>query len=222
MKKTIVILANSVKHRQHCVAGKDIITKKWIRPVNDSDGGELSHEQAKSKNPHGLFPISVLQKIEIGFSKEAPLINQPENFVITDEIWLQRYKIDKNELNAFLDDPETLWANKSSSGNGINDRVEYNHIFNGNIVVDQSLYLIKPNNVKIVVTTNIENNKRIRISFIYKKTTYNLATTDPNIWKEFALREIGEYELESEKILCISLGEKYNDGFCYKLVASVL
>ncbi len=30
MLKTIVILANSVKHHQHCVAGKCIVTKAEI------------------------------------------------------------------------------------------------------------------------------------------------------------------------------------------------
>lgn len=118
MKKTIVILADSVKHGQHCVAGKDIVTKKWIRPVSDAYGSELTHEQAKCKNPYGIFPISILQKIEMQFSQAAPLINQPENHIITNETWLQRYKIDRNELASYLDNPEILWFNESSSGNG--------------------------------------------------------------------------------------------------------
>ena len=222
MKKTIVILANSVKHSQHCVAGKDIITKKWIRPVKNIEGCELSHEQAKCKNPHGIFPISVLQKIEIEFSCNAPLINQPENYVITDCVWLQRYKLERNELNAFLDNPEILWDNESSSGSGSNDRIDYNKILNENIKINQSLYLISPDSSTVLVTTNIENKKRIRVSFTYRDVFYNLATTDPVIWKEYSSRETGEYQFENPKILCISLGEKFDDGFCYKLVASAI
>lgn len=222
MKKTIVILANSVKHGKHCVAGKEIISKQWIRPVNDKERSELSREQAKCKNPHGVFPINVLQKIEISFLQAAPLINQPENFIITDEIWVQRFKIDRNELNSYLDNPEILWNNESSSGNGKNDRVDYNQILTDNVVIDQSLYLIKPDEINVLVTTNIENKKRIRISFVYKDTTYNLATTDPILWREFSNRETGEYQFDNQKILCISLGEKFDDGFCYKLVAAVL
>ena len=41
IKKTIVILANSVKHGNHCVAGKCITSKSWARPVFDVSGGEL-------------------------------------------------------------------------------------------------------------------------------------------------------------------------------------
>lgn len=222
MRKTLVILANSVKHGQHCVAGKDIVSNKWIRPVNDENGGELSHQQTKCKNPHGVFPVSVLQKIEIDFSKAAPLINQPENYIITNEIWIQKYKIGRNELKSYLDNPEILWSNKSSSGIGQNDRVDYDQIANRNVVIEQSLYLVKPDEMKIIVSANFENKKRIRISFAYKNIIYDLATTDPILWREFSSKEIGEYQVDTQKVLCISLGGKFIDGFCYKLVAAVL
>lgn len=139
MKKTIVILANSVKHGQHCVAGKDVITKRWIRTVSDKDGCELSHEQAKCENPYGIFPISLLQKVEIDFSTAAPLINQPENFIITDNIWIQKYKLDMHELASYLDNPISLWSNGSSSLNGQNDRVEYQNILEKSVIISQSL-----------------------------------------------------------------------------------
>ncbi|MGO3875885.1 MAG: dual OB domain-containing protein [Psychrobacter celer] len=42
MNNTIVILANSVKNRAHCVAGKCIRTRQWIRPVGDANGCALS------------------------------------------------------------------------------------------------------------------------------------------------------------------------------------
>lgn len=51
MIETIVIFANSVKHGQHCVAGKTVNGGKWIRPVADINGKELDHEQAKFSNP---------------------------------------------------------------------------------------------------------------------------------------------------------------------------
>lgn len=222
MKKTIVILANSVKNNQHCIAGKDVVTKKWIRPVNDAEGGELSHDQAKCRNPHGLFPINLLQKIEIGLLKEAPLINQPENIIVTDEEWLQKYKLERNNLNLFVDNPEVLWNTGNSSGIGENDRVDYHQILINNIEIEQSLYLIYPNDAKVIVTKNLENRKRIRVSFVYNRATYNLATTDPNLWKEYSSKDIGEYKFEISKFLCISLAGKFDDGFCYKLVVSAI
>ncbi len=40
----IIILANSVKHRQYCVAGKLTDWSQWIRLVSDENGTELYHE----------------------------------------------------------------------------------------------------------------------------------------------------------------------------------
>jgi len=37
----ILILANSKKNNGYCVAGKDIITNKWVRIVGDQNGAEL-------------------------------------------------------------------------------------------------------------------------------------------------------------------------------------
>jgi len=222
MKKTLVILANSVKNGQHCVAGKEIISKAWYRPVSDNIGSEISHEQAKCKNSYGIFPISVLQKIEINISHAAPLLNQPENVVIFNEVWLQRYKIDRNELVDYLDQPTLLWNNESSSSSGDNDRVSFQKIQSGNIKIEQSLYLLSTDNVKVIVQENYENKKRLRVSFDYNKFSYNLATTDPVLWKHFLSKEAGVYEYESPMFLCISLAGRFDDGFCYKLVASVL
>jgi hypothetical protein len=50
MSRTLVILANSVKHHLHCVAGKDINTKEWVRPVGNDDGEALSDEQSSYVN----------------------------------------------------------------------------------------------------------------------------------------------------------------------------
>jgi hypothetical protein len=37
----ILILANSVKNQGFCVAGKDVVSNKWLRLVGDKDGAEL-------------------------------------------------------------------------------------------------------------------------------------------------------------------------------------
>jgi hypothetical protein len=37
MKKDIVILAKSSKHSDFCIAGIDIETLEWIRPISDND-----------------------------------------------------------------------------------------------------------------------------------------------------------------------------------------
>ncbi len=62
MNTTVVIFANSVKHEKHCVAGKDVDSHSWIRPVSDTEGAELSDQQCFCENPHGRFKVKPLQK----------------------------------------------------------------------------------------------------------------------------------------------------------------
>lgn len=198
----IVILANSVKHHQHCVAGKCTANGQWVRPVSNANGAELSHEQAQSQNPHGTFNAKPLQKVIMSFSAHAPLAHQPENYVIDGSIWRQNYKITATELNQYLDQPDDIWGNT--------DRVPHVSILSGDIVVEQSLFLIAVNDL------NLYKNQydRRRASFSYRGITYDLAVTDPNFDR------ITENDEELRGILCVSLGEEYQ-GSCFKLVATL-
>jgi hypothetical protein len=212
MEKTIVIFANSVKHHQHCVAGKDIITKEWIRPVGDENGCELQDEQTKYKNKYGKYFAKPLQKMKIKFVKKSPLLNQPENHIVSDDIWIQNYKIDHSEIVNYLDSPPNLWIDNISP----NDRVDYQLIQKQTIKITQSLYLIQVKKIHIYWKdrSNFEQNPQRRGIFEYNQVTYDLPLTDPNF------SEFEEQDLEN-KFLCISLGEEFN-GYCYKLIASIL
>lgn len=207
MKTTIVIFANSIKHKEHCVAGKVVDSQQWIRPVSNQDGAALSDRQCTYENPHGQFKVKPLQKIEMGLSRRVPLPNQPENYLISEEIWKQRYCIDKSELYEYLDTPDTLWGEGS--------KILYKEIENGDIHINQSLYLIKATGLRLSKTDNGR-----RVKFIYAGLNYDLPTTDPNFDKQLE-------KPENQEILCVSLGEKYdhnggNNYSCYKIVASIL
>jgi hypothetical protein len=102
MKKVIVIFANSIKHGQHCVAGKCLQTKEWIRPVSNALGAELSNLQATYANKYGNYIVKPKQKIEMNFKKHTPISQQPENYLIDDTQWYQRYSIKDDEFNQHL------------------------------------------------------------------------------------------------------------------------
>lgn len=208
--KTIIVLAKSIKHGGHCIAGKDVISKQWVRAVSNQNGSALSNAQCKCTNIQweikGGSPYSpkLLQKVKINFSQIAPLINQPENFIVSTGVtWLQEYKIELNDLETYLDYPESLWGNEA--------RINYSEIQNGNIVIPQSLYLIKITNLHLYKN---QYDKR-RVSFLYNDHTYDLAVTDPNFDNILA------NNLTLINILCISLAEHHTDGFCYKIVATI-
>jgi hypothetical protein len=198
----IVVLANSLKHGQHCVAGKCLNTGRWIRPVSDEQGGELSHNQARCQNPYGTFGVKTLQKIRMGFSRHVPLSHQPENFLIDDNLWQQNYSVAVAELQSYLDEPYDLW--------GEGNRVPHSQITLGLYIVTQSLYLVQVEDLSLYYT--IEG--RRRASFTYGGINYDFAVTDPKF------DEIVRAQREVSDILCVSLGEEYQ-GYCYKLVASI-
>lgn len=209
IKKTIVVLAKSIKHGKYCVAGKDINSNEWIRPVSNINGAELSEQQCKCTNDQwkgqGKSPYhsNVLKKIEIEFLQHAPLLNQPENYVVSDMVWQHKYNIKVHEIQSYLDNPETLWGDDS--------RISFTLIENNTVSIQQSLYLVK---VDDLILYKNEDDKR-RASFCYKEKNYDLSVTDPNFDKT-----LEENSQNLEGILCISLGENFN-GYCYKIVATI-
>jgi hypothetical protein len=209
MKKTIVVFANSIKHKGHCIAGKDINTKEWVRAVSNKEGAELSNEQSKYTNPYGSFRVKTLQKVEMDFLEKVSLINQPENYVISNETWQQRYNIDASELSIFLDAPETLW--------GDGNRIDFQDIENEVIVIEQSLYLVQVSNL-CLSRENTEWEGKIKTkryaSFTYRDNSYKLSVTDSNF------DDIIDNSSALKNILCISLAENFN-GYCYKIVATI-
>lgn len=196
----LVILAKSIKHQAYCVAGKCLASGQWVRPVSSATGGAITSQQSQVTNPYGTYPLKVLQNVEIDFSSHCPLINQPENYLISNKVWLQRFTTLPTNLGHYLDSPISLW--------GQSDRVPYMLIRLGMVPVPQSLYLVKVTNLKLYINTF---HKR-RASFTYNSVNYDLAVTDPN----FSSLIIGNLQ----NILCISLGENHQ-GSCFKLVASI-
>jgi hypothetical protein len=63
--------------------------------------------------------------------------------------------------------------------------------------------------------------QRVKTSFLYNETHYSLAVTDPLVERIFLRKTDGAYALE-KSLLCVSLTEENEDGWCYKVVASVI
>lgn len=202
MRERIVVFANSCKHHEHCVAGKTERNRTWVRPVSNSEGGELTLAQVHYRNPYGTYPVKPLQIIEMEFSRAVPLPNQPENWLITDFTWQQRFKIELNQIGPYLDDPESLW--------GSGDRVQYSAITSQVIAIEQSLYLVRAEDLRLL---RRDDGKR-RALFNYGGIDYDLAVTDPNFD-----RILGS-NIPLSNVICVSLAEVFN-GACFKLVATL-
>lgn len=220
MGRTLVILANSVKHHLHCVAGKDINTKEWIRPVSSDTGEALSDEQSSYLNKEKNWRVKPLDKITMEFSKHVPLAQQPENYLISKEKWVSSFKIERNELAQYIDSPKNIWLDTSTNTN----RVTSSLVASKEIVIKQSLYLIKIGVLNLQVSTEMVDGVekyKLRGSFMYNDIKYaDLTITDPKIWSEYKEKPLGVYELK-DVYLCLSLGEEFH-GFYYKIIAAVI
>lgn len=211
MKKEIVVFANSVRSKEHCVAGKEIESKQWVRPVSPK-GGEIS--TAKCTVSGGKDPVRPLQKIEIDVvGPYTSIKSQPDNWLIGKDRWEHIGEITRGEIGPYLDSPDTLW--------GTGDKVPYSEIEDGNMTIEQSLYLVKASELQLYRPD--PNSKRTRVSFSYKRKEYNLACTDPRFEEH---RDWPHYQ--EEGVLCVSLaGEKFNphggpNYYYYKIAAAII
>lgn len=215
--REIVILANSAKKGGYCVAGKDIRTGEWIRPVSTMDGGSLSKEMITLEAPTFSYMGKPLHKVVVGFETHAPLPNQPENHLIDSNSWKPNYKMNRLLLDTLVDTPEHLWMYSRKQ-----DRVDYRLFEHGLIADHQSLYLIKVESITYNVVLNSQGEQRLKGTFIYNALEYTFSVTDPAYCK-YKNGPLGHTFIETDKYLCLSLGEKFEaTSECYKLIAAVI
>ena len=173
----IVCLANSRKISGRCIAGKIISENKWIRPVSNRESEEISEEERRYEN--GQMP-KLLDIISIPVKEHKPQLFQHENYLIDDDsYWEKRGKFN-GSLDDLLDTPNDLWGTNSSSYQGQYDRFPENMCG----TYRESLYLIKPQSLKIIIRIEGEEfgnaKRKTRAEFCYNSTTYIFPATEPN------------------------------------------
>lgn len=216
--KKIVCLANSRKNFGRCVAGKEAISSgygPWIRPISSRPSAEVSHQERSFENGQDL---RVLDIIEIPMIGATPSLHQSENHVIdATSYWVKSGELPWGELETLVEKPSGLWPNGDSSYNGKNDRVKLEIASR----LTNSLTLIEPETLTVVVQPEWGNKRRVRAHFRYQNMNYVLPVTDPVASQYFLAKPDGEYPL-TDAYLCVSLGEAFTDGCCYKIVAAII
>jgi len=220
--KRIVCLANSRKHSGRCVAGKEVLTTgygQWIRPVSARTSAEISEEERRYAN--GALP-HVLDIITIPMIGATPQLHQSENYVIdADFYWVKKGELSWPDVKQLVDKPAPLWTNNDSTYYGLNDRVKVEAASR----LKSSLMLIDPESLIIRVAAEGAEfgnpRRRVRADFKHLGTPYSLIVTDPVAERALLAKPNGEHEMKNT-YLCVSLGEPHTDGWCYKLVATVI
>jgi len=172
----------------------------------------LTNEQIKYAN--GKLP-ELLDIIRIPYKKLQPTVYQPENILISEEQWEYIKKWPKNKLGDLCDKPKEIFINQDRR-----DRIAAKFLEKNRL--GYSLLLIKPTTIKLL-RKDYKTRRRLMAVFVYNNLEYNLWVRDPNFEEKYAEKREGSYELDSKDVyLCISLAAPHTDGYCYKLVASVI
>lgn len=220
MKKNLICLANSKKYTERCIAGIELanssrlgyryeIVKRrdnpvWIRPVSDSEHGEIASQLVDH--------INLLDVVEIKFPTAHPQGYQSEN-VLFDDLYLKVVdNVDKccSLLDKLLavDEP-TLFGNKGRAVRA-EDVAQLN----------RSLVFIKPADAQVYETTSSAGNPQIRASFVYNDVSYDLPVTDIDFSERFG-QDPQILQPCTQVYFTVSLGIEF-EGWHYKLVAGIV
>lgn len=218
MYADVICLANARKRSERCVACVHAESGAWIRLVSGTEHGELDRRQ-RSLGSHGEPRKLDLIRVDLASRKSAP--GQPENWLIARSPWqlLQRpatpaaLRLLKNNIQT----DDLIFGSAADRERGAK--------FIANPAA-ASLALVQPREVGFLFET-IGSKQRVRTLFRLGKHRYNLSLTDPPVEEKLKSLPNGMHSCaeagfdEAQLFFCISLGETFSDGNCYKLVAGV-
>lgn len=214
----IVLLANSRKLSHRCLAGIDISTGEWVRPVSTFADKIITWNM---RNIDGEEP-DLLDVLNIPLSsEETDDESQPENrlvegidkwgrLVSEDYKWTRVGRVTPREVMKYLEKKRPLFYNKS-------DYVTSAKILRTPREDRKSLMLIECADLKSSQTTNIKGEPRARAEFSFDGVRYNLAVKDYK-WEQ---NVINGQSMPKKCLLTVSLGSKFYWQH-YKLVAGVI
>lgn len=228
-RKRILVLANSIKRGGRCVAGREVrssedglVLRDWVRPISDHGEGELDFRETTLSSRR---QVDVLDYVEVSAVGRADNPCQPENWLIARQpCWADINRAyEPYPLSKLQEHPLHLWLEPGSKKN---DRVSDEYLCDH--PPPQSLYIIRPQGLRIRLHTTSWNKQRRRARFRYLGLSYDLALTDPVIQDKYGWKIPARGETPSEFalpcgdkcLICVSLASEF-EGDHYKVVATV-
>lgn len=113
MKMTrLVVLANSWKHSDWCIAGIDLDTGAWVRPVSGLSDGRIPKSAMKLE---GYFP-HLLDVIELPLAADGPDYGfEKENRTLLPGAWRKHEKLPPRDLLPYASAPGGRFHNEAAS-----------------------------------------------------------------------------------------------------------
>ncbi len=214
MKKLVVILAKSAKYGNYCVAGIEISTNKWIRPISHDEkiaDAVTAAELTYSDNTE----VQIFDVVEIDF-EDTPAQNkiQPENSFFKNSTWKKfgRWNLSDVEKFCGFDSTDFIFYDTSR-------RLELS-IFE-TVNRQKSLLILPIENISIV--TEIRNDeKKIQANFDYGGVRYErFGIGDIALREKFSDKPCGNFFVAEKAVATFSLTNPYKDNRCYKMIANL-
>ncbi len=208
-------LANSRREGGRCIAGIDLKSGRWIRPVK-SDGSPFDIAEISFKN--GTSP-KVLDKIKIRVLKPNESYYHPEDYIVDQRFrWENIGYCRRNDISKYVDMAAPYLFKDS------NDRLLACDLEKQPL--SRSLVLVRLNSVTFRKKWGLNNRPQIRALFQYRKDEYNLVVTDDSWEKKFLTPggpfwNFDDYPFNDTFYLTIGMGEKFGN-YHYKLVVAVI
>lgn len=228
--RRILVLANSYKNHERCVAGREVRADgsigPWLRPIGETGEGELKPHEMRVAD---RFPIRILDLIEFPAAAYADDAIHPEDWRIEPGVpWRRCGAFDRRKTETLEERPDELW---------LETRTHVDRACTGYVLSrpgHQSLYLIRPRDFRVELTARASRAdanpiRRPRAKFIYRDVEYEMNVTDPVFLDRWcrAGPEPGDpprtvRPLFGDRcLLCVSLTPLFH-GYHYKVVATVL
>lgn len=216
MRKEIILLAASRKHKNLCIAGIDRKSGEWIRIVsNDSMISYAVNIDDVIDNNGGKVP-GIFDIVSVECSGCLSNYYQSENYVyVPGRPWkiLGRASLEDVLQTHPIEKLPYLFYNTDN-------KVHKDYLMSlDENEPNQSLTLIKPTNITVHVQQ--WEKKRVKMSFNYNGVRYRYLTiTDIDYEQRFLAMEVNDYTLNNS-LLVVSLGGCYKDNHS-KLVATII
>ena len=225
-------LAVSRRNGGNCIAGIDIDSGKWIRPVHATTHEALGDCEivVRDGNTQKLRVMALLDILQLNIDKYVGHNCQPENWTLAPASHGGEYTVlrrfdgprDAEKLAAYLDQHGPLLHSHS-------DKIQEAEVKAR--LLTHSLVLIRPEELhwRVSPKSNYPAELQVRADFLFDRERYSLVLTDP-VW-EARCRRLGQGrythstvagDARGEVLLTISLAGAPLYGFHYKLVAGVV
>lgn len=223
--KRIVLLANSRKHSDRCIAGREVNEggfSGWIRPVSARSGESVNWQERS----YGLtMEPQLLDVIDVPIRRHKPHGNQTENWLLYPySQWKKVGVLNYAQAKQLAETPAALWNTGFSTSNNLNDKVSAESAK----AFTNSICMIKVDALSMRVWAPGlafgDRKRRVQASFSYSGVNYAMWLTDAALEHAILNGKDGYFDCR-ECLITVSLSEPHDLGGIinhYKLAAAII